>query len=112
MDSAQPFTVTFPIAAVVRGDAKPKVDLSRTSHKKAFAEIMWRLAGDQELNDYDEYVAYPLLACILNVAESRESHAPGMQKAVFRLMVDALIKVNPACKKFYRLWEPGESKVH
>ena len=52
---------------------------------------MWRLAGDQELNDYDEYVAYPLLACILNVAESRESHAPGMQKAVFRLMVDALI---------------------
>ena len=65
--------------------------------------MMW-LAGDEELNDYDEYVVSPPpLACILNVAGSRESQAPGIQEAVFRLMVDALIEVNLACKNFYRL---------
>lgn len=49
----------------------------------------------------------PLLACVLNVAGSPESHVPGIQEAVFRLMVDVLIKVNPAFKKFYRF---GEAK--
>ena len=58
--------------------------------------MLW-LAGDEALNNYDEYVAYPSpLACVLNVAGSRESHAPGMHDAVFRLMVDVLMKVNIA----------------
>ncbi len=81
-----------------------EVDLSRTTTKAAIREIMRWLAGDEKLNDYDKYVAYPPpLACILNVAGSRESQAPGIQDEVFRLMVDLLIEVNPAFKKFYRL---------
>jgi len=58
-------------------------------------EIMMLLAGDEELNDYDAYVAFPPpLECILNVAGSRESHAPGIQETVYQLMVDVLIRVN------------------
>jgi len=78
-----------------------EVDLLRTTPKQAVIEIMRWLAGDEELNDYDEYVACPPpLACILNVAGSRESHAPGIQEAVFRLMVDVLMKVNITSKHF------------
>ncbi len=67
---------------------------------------MW-LAGDEELNDYDAYVAFPPpLECILNVAGSRESHAPGIQEVVYRLMVDVLIYVNSfTSKPFLRLGE-------
>jgi hypothetical protein len=36
------------------------VDLSRTTHKNAIVEMMRWLAGDEELNDYDEYVPYLL----------------------------------------------------
>jgi len=79
------------------------IDLLRTTPKKAVVEIMRWLAGDEELNDYDEYVACPPLACVLNVAGSRESHAPGIQEAVFRLMVDVLMKVNITSKHFQRL---------
>ena len=65
--------------------------------------MLW-LAGDEELNDYDEYVAYPPpLACVLNVAGSRESHAPGIQEAVFQIMVDVLLKVNITSKHFQQL---------
>jgi hypothetical protein len=85
-----------------------EVDLLRTTPKKAVIEIMCWLAGDEELNDYDEYVAYPPpLECVLNVAGSRESHAPGMQEAVFRLMVDVLMKVNITPQHFNWL---GEAK--
>ena len=65
---------------------------------------MW-LAGDEELNDYDEYVTCPPpLECILNVAGSRESHAPGIQEAVYQLMVEVLINVNSfTSKHFMRL---------
>ncbi len=46
-----------------------EVDLLHTTPKQAVIEIMRWLAGDEELNDYDEYVAYPPpLACVLNVA--------------------------------------------
>ena len=56
--------------------------------------MMW-LAGDDKLNDYDEYVAFPPpLECVLNVAGSRESHAPGIQEAVYNMMVDVVRKVN------------------
>ncbi len=82
------------------------VDLLITTQKKAVEELVRWLAGDTQLNDYDEYVARPPSACILNVAGSRESHAQGIQDTVFRLMVDVLIQVNPACKNFYRLGEP------
>ena len=37
-----------------------EVDLSRTTHKNAIVEMMRWLTGDEELNDYDEYVPYPL----------------------------------------------------
>jgi len=80
--------------------------LLRTTPKTAVTEIMLWLAGDEELNDYDEYVAYPPpLECILNVAGSRESHAPGIQEAVFHLMVDLLLKVNITSKHLHRLSE-------
>jgi len=79
-----------------------EVDLLRTTQKTAVIEIMRWLAGDEELNDYDEYVAFPPpLECVLNVAGSRESHAPGIQEAVFRLMVDVLINVNSFESKYF-----------
>lgn len=64
-------------------------------------------SGDEALNDYDEYETFPPpLECILNVAGSRESHAPGIQEAVYQLMVDALIKVySLESKHFLRLRE-------
>ena len=80
-----------------------EVDLLRTEQKKAVVKIMRWLAGDERLNDYDAYVAYPPLACILNVAGSRETHAPGIQAAVFRVMVDVLMKVNLTSKHVHRL---------
>ena len=62
------------------------------------------LAGDEELNDYDEYVTVPPpLECILNVAGSRESQAPGIQEAVYQLMVEVLIRVNITSTHFIRL---------
>jgi hypothetical protein len=82
------------------------VDLQRTTRRKAVEEIVRWLSGDADLNDYDEYQASPPSECILNVAGSRESHAPGMQIAVCQLMVDVLIQVNPACKHFYSIGEP------
>ena len=45
----------------------------------------------------------PPLECILNVAGSRESHASGIQEAVYQLMADLLIKVNITSKHFIRL---------
>jgi len=80
-----------------------EVDLLRTTDRQAVEEIVRWLAGEAELNDYDEYVAKPSEACILNIAGSRESHAPGIQDAVFRLMVDVLSKVNLTSKHFHRL---------
>jgi len=77
-----------------------------TTPKQTVIEIMRWLAGDEKLNDYGEYVVYPpSLACVLNVAGSRESKAPGIQEAVFRLMVDVLMKVNITSKHFIRLRE-------
>ena len=37
-----------------------EVDLSYTKNKNAIVEMTRWLAGDEELNDYDEYVACPL----------------------------------------------------
>jgi hypothetical protein len=84
------------------------VDLLRTTPKKVVIENMQWLAGDEDLNDYGEYVACPPpLECALNVAGSRESHASDMQDAVFRLMVDVLIKPRNgswAQKRRVRYW--------
>lgn len=81
-----------------------EVDLVHTTPKQAVTEIMLWLAGDEALNDYDEYVAVPPpLECILNVAGSQESHAPGVQEAVFRLMVDLLNAVNITSPHIQRL---------
>ena len=38
--------------------------------------------------------------CVLNVAGSRESKAPGIQEMVKAIMMDVLIKMNPECKGF------------
>ncbi len=85
-----------------------EVDLLHITPKQAVIEFMRWLAGDEELNDYDEYSAFPPpLKCVLNVAGSRESHAQGIHQVVFRLMVDVLIKVNITSKHFHRL---GEAK--
>lgn len=108
-------TVIFTYGPLTRGSLKTvsyahhlkkpyhEVDLLRTTHRQAVEEIVRWLAGEAELNDYDEYQAKPSETCILNVAGSRESHAPGMQDAAFRLMVDVLIKVNPTSKHVHRL---------
>ncbi len=79
------------------------IDLSRRLRSKAVQEIVHWLSGDPSLTDHDEYQASPPLECILNVAGSRESHAPGIQDAVFRLMVDVLIEVNSVSKNVYSL---------
>ena len=80
------------------------VDLLHITPKNAINKIMMWLAGDKALNDYDEYVAYPPpLECILNVAGSRESRAPGIQEAVFRFMVDVLLEVNITSAHIQRL---------
>ena len=79
------------------------IDLLRTSRTKTVEEIVRWLAGDAKLTNHDENQASPPLDCILNVAGSRESHAPGIQDAVFCLMVDVLIKVNPVSQHFYSL---------
>ncbi len=48
-----------------------EVDLLHTRPKLAVMNIMMWLAGDKELNDYDECVTYPPpLECVLNVAGS------------------------------------------
>lgn len=88
------------------------VDLKRTTHKKAVENFVRWLDGEEELNDYDEYLAKPLLECILNVAGSRENHASGIQDAVWRIMVDVLIQVNPSCKKFYSMGEANSLRLN
>jgi putative molybdenum carrier protein len=89
-----------------------QVDLIHITPKHAVNEIMMWLAGDKELNDYDEYVASPLpLEYVLNVAGSRESRAPGIQEVVCRLMVDVLMKVNSTTKHFRRLREAKRVKI-
>ena len=62
-----------------------EVDLSRTTQKNAIMEIMLWLAGDEELNDYDEYVAFPPpLECVLNVAGSTgKAMRQGYRKSSF-----------------------------
>ena len=85
------------------------VDLLRTTPKDAVNELMMWLAGDEQLNDYDEYEAVPPpLACILNVAGSRESQAPGIQGAVFQIMVKLLMDLNLGPKRLHRV-ERGKS---
>ncbi len=61
------------------------------------------LAGNPALNAYEDYVARPPAMCVLNVAGSRESKGPGIADAVMRIMVDALIAVNPECRGLYPL---------
>jgi len=39
-----------------------------------------------------------LKQCVLNVAGSRESKAPGIQEKVMAIMVDVLMKTNPECR--------------
>lgn len=82
-----------------------EVDLFRITPKNAVNEIMMWLADNEELNDYDDVTCPPPLACILNVAGSRESQAPGIQEAVFHIMVDLLMKVNNTSKPLTRLRE-------
>ena len=41
--------------------------------------------------------------CILNVAGSRESKAPGVHDKVKAIMIDVLIRTNPECKGCYPL---------
>ncbi len=83
-----------------------KVDFTDTTPKQAIKDIVLWLAGDEEFNDYDEYVICPpTLECVLNAAGSRESHASGIQEEVFHIMVEVLRKVNSTSKYFHRLRE-------
>ncbi len=83
-----------------------EVDLLHTTLKQAVKDNMMWLAGDEEWNDYDEYVVSPSpIECILNVAGSRQSQAQGIQETVFRLAVKVLLKVNITSKHFQYLRE-------
>ena len=82
-----------------------EIDLLRMRRARAVDKIVRWLSGDPTLSDHNAYQASPPLEFILNVAGPRESQAPGIQDAVFRLMVDVLIEVNPACENVYRLGE-------
>jgi len=80
-----------------------EVVLTATPREKAVKDIVAWLAGDPTLNAYEDYVASPPAACVLNVAGSRESKCPGIADAVMRILVDVLIAVNPECRGFYPL---------
>ena len=83
-----------------------EVNLIHTTPEQAVIKIMMWLAGDDPLNNDDECVVIPPPPeCILNVAGSRESQAPGIQETVFHLMVEVLMKVNVTSKNFHRLRE-------
>ena len=89
-----------------------EIDLKSTIHAKAVDMIVGWLEGEKELNDYEDYTARPPSTCVLNVAGSRESHAPGIQIAVWRILVEVLIQVNPDCKKFYQFGEPSGTTLN
>lgn len=83
------------------------INLARTTRAQAVHQLLCWLAGETRYTDHDEYLASPPPSCILNVAGSRESHAPGIHDAVFHLMMDLLMQVNPACKQLHRLGDPN-----
>jgi len=70
------------------------INLARTSREQAIQQLLCWLSGDPQYTDHDEYIAHPPPSCILNVAGSRESHAPGIHDAVYRIMMDVLIEAN------------------
>ena len=86
------------------------VSLATTRREKAVKDIVAWLAGDPAFNDYEDYEARPPADCVLNVAGSRESKAPGIADTVEAIMVDVLIAVNPDCRKFYPQDGPKRKK--
>lgn len=73
------------------------VDLTTVSIGKAADDICRWLAGDPELNEYEEFEAQPPQSCVLNGAGSRESKAQGIERETMRLLVAVLRKTNPEC---------------
>ena len=56
------------------------IDLKIIAHIQAVEGIVQWLEGEKHLDDYEDYTAQPPSNCVLNVAGSRESHAPGIQR--------------------------------
>jgi hypothetical protein len=83
-----------------------EVCLGQATRRKAVAGIVAWLAGAPGTGDYDDFIATPPPACVLNVAGTRHSKTPFIEDAVMRIMVDVLIAVNPACRGFYPLTQP------
>lgn len=72
--------------------------------REKIAQVAMEWLAGRVAYEYDgKYLAKPPAESILNVAGSRESKYPGIEDAVMRIMVDILIAVNPACKRFYPL---------
>lgn len=70
------------------------VSLAIMSGERAEMEIIRWIEGDPELNSYEDYEAKPPDPCILNVAGSRGSKAPGIAGQVEAIMVDVLRMAN------------------
>ncbi len=96
-----------------RRQKKPcqEIDLRILTHAKAVEMIVGWLEGGKYLNDSEDDTARPPSNCVLNVAGIRESHGPGIGLAVYKIMVDVLIQVNPDCTKIYPFGIPTESKL-
>ncbi len=77
------------------------VDLESCTRKKAIQDIADWLAGQHPT----DAGAVPPKDCVLNVAGSRASKAPGIQQRVMIYMVDVISKVNGTL--FYPLSEEG-----
>jgi len=73
---------------------KEHIDLLDMSKERAVKTLVEWLNGEGE-NDYEDYEAVPPKECILNVAGSRESKAPGIGLLVKQIMASVLRCVNP-----------------
>jgi hypothetical protein len=85
-----------------RTASKQNVPANITPKQAVTIASQW-LAGAPELNEYEDYIATPPTACVLNVAGSRESKAPALQHNTAKLVVDVLREVNPECRGLYPL---------
>lgn len=88
-----------------------EIDLRILTHTKAVEMIEGWLEGEKPPNGSENDTLRPPSNCVLNVAGIRESHGPGIGLAVYRIMVDVLIQVNPDCTRFYPFEIPTGSKL-
>jgi len=67
--------------------------LKKKDHDQIVRDILDWLNGDPLLNRYPDYKASPPENCVLNVAGSRESRAPGIRETVRKIMVKVISRL-------------------